>query len=298
MKTGLRLQRALVVAAALAVLTPLVAAHAEKPPAIISGFVTSGGGVRIHYIEAGKGRAILFVPGFTAPGWMWEKQITHFAKTHRVVAMDPRAQGESSQTAEGLYPAARAGDIKAVVDQLKLAPVVLVGHSMGAAEVAAYVDQFGTDTLAGLVFVDGWAGRDYDPNALPNMFQWVPGFQRDRRKWTEDFLRSSYMFKKPQPEDYVKRLTEAMLRTPTNSAMAIWLGYIASDFRPALARIDRPALIIVAEGGPCGSVCEDMRKRIRGSRSEIMENVGHALFVDEPERFNSVLENFISGLVH
>jgi len=156
MKTGLRLQRALVLAAALAVLTPLVAAHAEKPPAIISGFVTSGGGVRIHYIEAGKGRAILFVPGFTAPGWMWQKQITHFAKTHRVVAMDPRAQGESSQTAEGLYPAARAGDIKAVVDQLKLAPVVLVGHSMGAAEVAAYVDQFGTDTLAALVFVDGW----------------------------------------------------------------------------------------------------------------------------------------------
>jgi microsomal epoxide hydrolase len=105
------------------------------------------------------------------------------------------------------------------------------------------------------------------------------------------------MFKKPQPEDYLKRLTEAMLKTPTNSAMAIWLGYIASDFRPALARIDRPVLIIVAEGGPCGGVCEDMRKRIRGSRSETMENVGHALFVDEPERFNSVLENFISSLV-
>ncbi len=62
---------------------------------------------------------------------MWEKQITHFAKTHRVVAMDPRAQGESSQTTEGLYPAVRARDIKGVVDQLKLAPVVLVGHSMG-----------------------------------------------------------------------------------------------------------------------------------------------------------------------
>ena len=65
------------------------------------------------------------------------------------MAIDPRSQGESSQTGEGLYPAARARDIKAVVDQLKLAPVVLVGWSMGAAEVAAYVDQFGTDTLAG-----------------------------------------------------------------------------------------------------------------------------------------------------
>ena len=59
---------------------------------------------------------------------------------------------------------------------------------MGATEGAAYVDQFGTDTLAGIVFVDGWAGRDYDPNMFPTMLQWVPGFQKDRRKWTEDWL--------------------------------------------------------------------------------------------------------------
>jgi pimeloyl-ACP methyl ester carboxylesterase len=271
----------------------------EKPAATKSGFVTSADGVKIHYIEAGKGPAILFVPpGWTMPGWIWEKQIAHFAKTHHVVAMDPRAVGDSSQTAEGLYPAARARDMKAVVDQLKLAPVLLVGLSGGAMDLAAYVDQFGTDTLAGLVFVDGWAGRDYDPNILPKMWQWVPDFQKDRRKWTEEFVHSNYFLKKPQPEGYLKRMTQAMLRTPTNSAMAIWLGYFVSDFRSALARIDKPTLIIAAAGGPCGSVCEDMQKRIRGSRLEVMENVGHALIVDDPDRFNSLLENFIGSLAH
>lgn len=80
--------------------------------------------------------------------------------------------------------------------------------------------------------------------------------------------------------------------------MAIWLGFVVSDFRPALARIDKPALIIVAAEGPCGEACEDMHKRIPGSRLEIMDNVGHALFVDDPERFNTLLENFIRGLVH
>ncbi|HEV1996349.1 MAG TPA: alpha/beta hydrolase [Candidatus Acidoferrum sp.] len=299
MKPSPRLQSALALAAAaLTLLTPKAGAQGEKPSATKSGFVTSADGARIHYIDAGKGPAILFVPGWTMPGWIWEKQITQFAMTHRVVAMDPRAQGESSQTAEGLYPAARARDIKAVTEQLKLAPVVLVGWSMGAIELAAYVDQYGTDTLAGLVFVDGWAGRDFDPNTLPTMFQWVPGFQKGRRQWTEDFLHSSYMFKKPQPEGYLERLREAMLKTPTNSAMAIWLGYITSDFRPALARIDKPTLIIAAEGGLCGSACEDMHKRIRGSQLQVIENVGHALFVEEPERFNSLLEDFVSGLAH
>lgn len=291
-----RVPWSLVLGAGLALFTPHSGTQVEKSAATKSGFVTPVDGAKIHYIEAGKGPAILFVPGWTVPGWIWEKQIAHFAQTHRVVAMDPRSQGESSQTAEGLYPAARARDIKAVVDQLKLAPVVLVGWSTGAAELAAYVDQFGTDTLVALVFVDGWAGSDYDPSTLPNMFQWVPSFQKDRRKFTEDFLHSTYMFKKPQPEAYLKRLTEAMLKTPTNSAMAIWLGYIASDFRPALARIDKPTFIIASAGGPCGGRCEDMQKRIRGSHLEIMENVGHALFVDASERFNSVLGNFINSL--
>src|SRR5438552_2731193 len=98
-----RAQRALVLAVGVTLLVSRAEARTEKPWATKSAFATSADGARIHYIEAGKGPAILFVPGFTAPGWIWEKQITQFSITHRVVAIDPRAQGESSQTAEGLY---------------------------------------------------------------------------------------------------------------------------------------------------------------------------------------------------
>ena len=118
-----------------------------------SGFVTASDGARIHYVEAGRaqtagsfqiggqpaagtvtngkvalsnihqGPAILFIPGWTMPAWIWQKQIDHFSTNRRVVAMDPRCQGESAQTSEGLYPAQMARDIKSVVDQLHLAPV-------------------------------------------------------------------------------------------------------------------------------------------------------------------------------
>ena len=96
----------------------------------------------------------------------------------------------------------------------------------------------------------GGAGLDYDPKTLPDVLQWVSGFQKDRRKWTEEFVRSNYLFKRAQPEEYLKQLTQALLQTPTNSAIAIWLGYFVSDFRPALAKIDKPALIIAAAQGP------------------------------------------------
>ncbi|MFQ5926868.1 MAG: alpha/beta fold hydrolase [Terriglobia bacterium] len=272
----------------------VAAAQHGKAADTKEGFVTTADAVRIHYLEAGRGPAILFVPGWTMPAEIWEHQIAYFSKTHRVVAMDPRSQGRSSQLTEGHYPAARARDIKAVVDELNLSPVVVVGWSMGVPEVVAYVDQFGTDTLAGLVLVDGYAGLDFDPAFAKEFYSWVAGFQKDRRGATGKFVRS--MYKKPQSEEYYQRIIRASIRTPTNTAMALLLGLIATDYRPALAKINKPTLIVVAQS-PYQMIYEDMQKRISSSRLEVFEGAGHALFVDEPERFNTILEEFLKTAV-
>src|SRR5262245_44249358 len=132
----------------------LYAAGASAQPAR-TVFVTTADGTRIHCLDAGRGPAptVLFVPGWTMPAEIWERQIADLQRMYRVVAMDPRAQGQSSPATDGLYPSARARDIKAVVDELGLAPLVLVGWSMAVNEAVSYVDQFGTETLAGIVLV-------------------------------------------------------------------------------------------------------------------------------------------------
>lgn len=270
---------------------------------LTSGFVTTSDHVRIHYLEASRDRedssrpSLLFIPGWTMPAEIWEPQIRHFARTHRVVAMDPRSQGRSSRPAEGHYPAARARDIKAVVDQLQLEPVVLVGWSMGVIEVAAYVDQFGTDSLAGVVFVDGIAGGDFHPQLTPALLNFAGMHLKDRQKMADDFVRS--MYKNPavlKDEAYIRRIKTASLRTPTNAAIALFVGAFTTDMRPALAKLNRPALIVSAPGGPFDPSYEDMARRIAGSRHVKFEGAGHALFVDEPEKFNALLDDFLSSL--
>lgn len=317
-KDQVRFSGCLVGLTALLIALPAASASGAKykVPGTKGGSITTPDGVKIHYLEAGKAAqrprvvisqepmgegalvfdntpAILFVPGWTMPAWIWEHQITHFAKSHRVVAMDPRSQGESQQTTEGHYPAARARDIKAVVDQLKLAPVVLVGWSMGTNELAAYVDQFGTETVAGLVFVDGDAGSDPEPAALKEYFNWVAGFYADRRTATETFVRE--MYKRPHGEDYYERVTQAALVTPTNTALALLLANVSTDNRSALATIDKPTLVLAAES-PWLHYVEDVHKRIPGSQFVVMDNVGHALFADDPDQFNLLLENFLEPL--
>lgn len=270
-----------------------------QPPGTKGEFVTSSDGVRIHCLAAGprssaaKAPAILFVPGWTMPAEIWEPQIAHFSKSRRVVAMDPRSQGLSTQATEGHYPEARARDIKAVVDQLKLAPVVLVGWSMGVPELAAYVDQFGTQGVAGLVLVDGLASWPPEPGLVRVVLELAAQLQRERHAAAASFVRE--MYRKPQSEEYLDRVTRASLRTPTNTAMALLLGTMAADRRPALAKINKPTLIVAAEG-PFQRMIDDMHQGIPGSRLEVFENAGHALFVDEAVKFNAVLEEFLKRL--
>src|SRR5580700_243997 len=300
-------------------------AHAkDKKPSVKGGFVTTSDGVKIHYVETGrlattpsaqvgnpmpagavieKGEigvsaghkfpSILFVPGWTMPAWIWQKQIDYFSRDYRVVAMDPRSQGDSSQTNDGLYPAARARDIKAVVDQLHLAPVVIVGWSMAVVEIMAYVDQFGTGDFAGFVLVDndagGRAARDDEQD-----FGLLKGLLEDREKATNGFVRN-LNFKKPQAEEYLHRVVQASLRTPTNTAVALLVGYFVSDYRSVLPKIDKPSVVCAAKSTYMSTIAE-MQKQIRGSQLEVFEGAGHALFVDDADQFNSMLEEFLLDL--
>jgi microsomal epoxide hydrolase len=225
---------------------------------------------------------------------IWEPQLARFAPTHRVVAIDPRAQGQSSKTSEGLYPAARARDLKGVIDGLKLAPVVLIGWSMGASEVALFVDQFGTKDVAGIVLVDESLGGDPNPDRVLAAVQWLGEMQADRRKATADFVRS--MYKRPQPDGYLSRVTREALAMPTPAAVSLFVGSIASSTRAALGKIDKPTLIVYASSAASNPAYEQMQKQIAGSRLERFENAGHALFVDEADRFNTLLAQFLDGL--
>ena len=271
-------------------------AQEKRTPPLKSGFITTPDNVKIHYLEAGRQNrsSLLFVPGWMTPAWIWEHQITHFAKNYRVVAMDPRSQGKSSKAFDGHHPAARARDIKALVDKLELSPVVIVANSITVTEAVSYVDQFGTDSLAGLVLVNGIAGRDYDKETTWGLLSYANGFQTDRRRAAERFVRGLY--KKKHSEEYLSKMIDATLQMPTNSAVAVFLGSLMSDNRSVLPKIDRPTLIVVARVPAWMPLYEDLQKGIRNARLEVFEDAGHALFVDEAPKFNMLLEDFLKSI--
>jgi non-heme chloroperoxidase len=268
---------------------PSVVAQSAK-----SDFFKTSDGIRIHYLEAGSGRPIVFIPGWTMPAWIWQKQIDEFSKHYRVIAVDPRSQGESDKPTYGHLPETRARDYKELVDQLGLRHPVLVGWSMGCGELVKYAEQFGTDNLGGLVLVDGMVQDKLDPELFAYVLGWMNQLQQDRPKQVDGIVRS--MYKKPQPEDYLKRVMDASEQVPADTAAVLIYNMIAvKDFSAGLARMNRPTLFMYQ---PDTQQTADFLKLKLGDkvRLERFDGDGHALFVDDPEKFNRVLEEFLQSL--
>jgi non-heme chloroperoxidase len=264
-----------------------------------SSFVDTPDGERIHVVVLGERASpdqpsLLFVPGWTMAAEIWEPQLVHFAGSHRVAAMDPRSQGRSSKARDGHTAFARAGDIRTVVEALDLEPVVLVGWSMGVTEVVAYAERYGVDGVAGMVLVDGVAGQDLEPGMAAMFMEWTADFVHDRRAATETFVRG--MYRRDHSDAYLNGVVEQALRTPTDAAAALIVATARNDFRATLPRIRRPVLVTATTGSPWDPIYEEMAGALPDAQLEWFAGAGHALFVDEAERFNTLLDRFLEDL--
>jgi non-heme chloroperoxidase len=253
-------------------------------------FFTTRDGVRLHYLESGAGPTILFVPGWTMPAEIWQPQIDYFSRTYHVVAVDPRSQGESDKPAQGNYPGGRAQDYKELIDHLGVSSVVMVGWSLAVSEALTYVDMFGTYKLNGLVLVDFGVYTEPSQQERDHRYQQFHSFQSNRKQYAETFVRG--MYHKPHSEQYLEGVVAASLKTPTNTGIAL-LGELAvsNDLRSALHKLNIPVLAAMTENNRAAA--EMITSTVHGSQAEVFEDAGHCLFVDDADRFNTVLERFL-----
>jgi non-heme chloroperoxidase len=252
-------------------------------------FITSDG-VKLHYLESGTGPIILFVPGWTMPAEIWQPQIEYFSRKYHVVAVDPRSQGASDKPAEGNYPARRAQDYKELIDHLGGAPVVMVGWSLAVHEALTFVEMFGTNQLSGLVLVDLQVYTPSTQEERDRRYTMLHNFQADRKQFAATFVRG--MYHKPQTEQYLETVTAASLKTPTNSAVAMLAEFaVKDDLRPVLPKLNIPVLGVMTENNR--ATVDLIRSSVPGAQAEVFEDAGHCLFVDDADRFNTVLDNFL-----
>ena len=259
------------------------------------GFVAIPGGPRLHVLANGRpGRgSLLFIPGWTMPATVWQPQLEYFGPIRGAVAMEPRGHGLSAVGSGPHTPLQLASDVWAVAAALELEPVVLVAWSLAVMGALCAVDRFGSSWLAALVLVDGVPARIRDSSSERAHVQVLDSLTRERRRTTESFVRS--MFRKRQPGTVLRRLVDAALATPAEVALELLSTAAATDCRSLLPRLACPTLVVAA-AEPVLAAQREMAAAIPGCRLEVIHDAGHAVFMDQPSRFNAVLERFLAEL--
>lgn len=119
----------------------------------INSFVTNDG-VKLTYWEAGSGRPLIFIPGWSANGAEYVNVMYLLAKSYRVIVLDPRNQGLSERVDYGTRISRFSMDLKQLVDHLGVQQADFCGWSMGASVIWGYIDLFGTKGIRKACFVD------------------------------------------------------------------------------------------------------------------------------------------------
>lgn len=256
--------------------------------ALESRYFTSTDGVRLHYLQGGEGQTLVFVPGWSMPADIFAPQLERFASTHRVIAFDPRSQGRSAIAASGHNPERRGDDVAELIAKIAGGPVVLVGWSLGVLDSLAYVQRHGDAAVAGFVWIDNSIGEEPPPQSTFNM---PAALRKDRNGMVKSFVRA--MFKQPRDAAYLDRLTNSALRVPLDAQIQlISYPWPRDKWRQVVYSSNRPVLYAVtprwAEQGA------NLKRNHPSATVEVFEDAGHALFVDEPARFNSVLERYLA----
>lgn len=99
-------------------------------PGVSHRFVHANG-IRFHVAEAGQGEPLLMLHGWPQHWYMWRGVIPQLAETYRVICPDLRGFGWSDAPGGGYEKEALAGDVIALMDEMGLERVKLVGHDWG-----------------------------------------------------------------------------------------------------------------------------------------------------------------------
>jgi non-heme chloroperoxidase len=278
-------------------------------PNAVSKHVTTGDGVKLHYLEAGSGPTLVLVHGWSQSAEQFAFQIDGLSDRYHVIALDQRGHGESEKPNHGLKIQRLAADLHDVLVALDLRDVTLLGHSMGCSVIWCYWDLFGSERLAKLALIDepplltsnpAWsqaeadaAGGIFTPAAVTDTCNALAGPEGDAV--TRGFIGG--MLTAACPDDLKEWIVQRNFRMSRQDAATLLYNHCHQDWRDVIPRITLPTLVV---GGRVSLVpwkaVAWVGEQIPGARLEIFEEAEggqHFMFVENPQKFNALLAEFI-----
>ena len=244
-------------------------------------------GTSLYYEDHGTGPAVLLSHGYTSTTRMWEGQVEALRDRYSVITWDMRGHGRSDYPSDpSAYSEAHTvADMAALLDECATDKAIIGGLSLGGYMSLAFRHVHPQRTRALLLFDTG------------------PGYKNDeaREGWNESAEKRASAFEDRGLDalNLSPEVAASRHRNAEGLALAARGMLVQTDSHviESLPAIDVPTLIVVGtEDKPFLAATDYMANKISGARKALIQDAGHASNIDQPEAFNSVLEQFLSGL--
>ena len=270
---------------------------------------TTSDGVRLHYLEAGSGKPLVLIHGWSQCAEEFKHQIAGLSNLYHVIAIDQRGHGESEKPGFGYKIYRLSKDLRELLVSLDLTDVTVLGHSMGCSVIWGYWDLFGADRLAKIILVDepphltsnpAWtpseteaAGPIFSPESAYDTCNALAG---DEGEATTRSLIGS-MLTENCPDDVKEWIMQCNFRMTRKDSSTLMLNHAFQDWRDVIPRLTLPTLVI---GGRVSAVpwksVEWIAHQIKGAQLEIFEEDeggNHFMFIENSTKFNRIVAEFI-----
>jgi 3-oxoadipate enol-lactonase len=251
-------------------------------------------GIKLYYEAMGSGAPLVLLHGLGSSHEDWLMQIPAFSPHYHVIAADCRGHGDSEKPPGPYSIPMFASDILALLDQLALDPVHLLGISMGGL-VAQQMVLDAPDWIRSLVLVNTFSHLQAD-----GLGDWIALLRRIvalrfRNMEQVGHVVARQLFPKAEQallrEMTAQRWAKNDKRAYQAATMAIW----RFDVTERLGEIDCPTLIVAGEND--GTVAprhrEVLHRNIAGSQLAVIPDSTHATPIDQPQAFNQIVMDFL-----
>jgi pimeloyl-ACP methyl ester carboxylesterase len=279
----------------------------SKPIRRPASMIETRDGTRIHFRDWGTGRPIIFVAPWALCSDWWDVPVTALSEQGwRCVSFDRRGHGRSDDPSRGYDFDTLADDIAAVLDTLDLQNAVLIGHSLGGAEVVRYLTRYRSRRVTHAVLIAPTTPftmkTEDNPGGAPREV-----LEKTRESFRHDFPRlvakaAPDFFGVPQNTvstetmDWWSRqiLDRSSIKVLTELSKVM----TETDFRPELRTIRTPTLILhgdIDKSALLERTGRPTHELIAGSRLLVYEDAAHALPLTHTERMLTDIVAFAKG---
>jgi pimeloyl-ACP methyl ester carboxylesterase len=297
-----------IVLSAILLLVPLrVSAQTASGTGTIVSRSTEVEGVKLHYLTAGHGPAVILLHGYTQTSRMWKPIIPLLAEKFTVIAPDLPGIGDSSIPTDGLDMKTAAIRIHALVKSLGIQKARVVGHDIGLMVAYAYAAQFPTE-VEKLVLMDaflpgvpGWEDVYNNPGIWHFRFNGPTpeALVRGRERTYFDYFWNDFAADKTHSLPEADRVAYTAAYARPGRMRAGWAYFVsfqqaAKDFAQlSQNELTFPVLVIGGEKAN-GDVLGRQAKLVASDVTVVvLKDTGHWVLEERPKETTDALVKFL-----